>query len=219
MTFDEIKKNKEVNEFITKGNYNLGLLGYTDHSQIHSGLVAQTAAVILKKFGYTDEDIELARIAGYMHDIGNAVNRVHHAEYGGLLANEILKNSDMSIKDRITVVSAISNHDESTGGAVDPVSAALIIADKTDVRRDRVRSEKGKAAFDIHDRVNYAVTEHKLKINLEKKTISLNLQIDTKICSMYEYFEIFLGRMMMCRGAADMLGATFKLMANGSKVL
>lgn len=219
MTFDEIKKNKEVNEFITKGNYNLGLLGYTDHSQIHSGLVAQTAAVILKKFGYTDEDIELARIAGYMHDIGNAVNRMHHAEYGGLLANEILKNSNMSIKDRITVVSAISNHDESTGGAVDPVSAALIIADKTDVRRDRVRSEKGKAAFDIHDRVNYAVTEHKLKINLEKKTISLNLQIDTKICSMYEYFEIFLGRMMMCRGAADMLGATFKLMANGSKVL
>ena len=219
MTFDEIKKNKEVNEFITKGNYNLGLLGYTDHSQIHSGLVAQTAAVILKKFGYTDEDIELARIAGYMHDIGNAVNRVHHAEYGGLLANEILKNSDMSIKDRITVVSAISNHDESTGGAVDPVSAALIIADKTDVRRDRVRSEKGKAAFDIHDRVNYAVTEHKLKVNIEKKTISLNLQIDTKICSMYEYFEIFLGRMMMCRGAADMLGATFKLMANGSKVL
>ena len=212
MTFDEIKKNKEVNEFITKGNYNLGLLGYTDHSQIHSGLVAQTAAVILKKFGYTDEDIELARIAGYMHDIGNAVNRVHHAEYGGLLANEILKNSDMSIKDRITVVSAISNHDESTGGAVDPVSAALIIADKTDVRRDRVRSEKGKAAFDIHDRVNYAVTEHKLKINSQKKTISLNLQIDTKICSMYEYFEIFLGRMMMCRGAADMLGATFKLM-------
>lgn len=219
MTFDEIKKNKEVNEFIMKGNYNLGLLGYTDHSQIHSSLVAQTAAVILKKFGYTDEDIELARIAGYMHDIGNAVNRVHHAEYGGLLANEILKNSDMSIKDRITVVSAISNHDESTGGAVDPVSAALIIADKTDVRRDRVRSEKGKAAFDIHDRVNYAVTEHKLKINLQKKTISLNLQIDTKICSMYEYFEIFLGRMMMCRGAADMLGATFKLMANGSKVL
>lgn len=219
MTFDEIKKNKEVNEFIMKGNYNLGLLGYTDHSQIHSSLVAQTAAVILKKFGYTDEDIELARIAGYMHDIGNAVNRVHHAEYGGLLANEILKNSDMSIKDRITVVSAISNHDESTGGAVDPVSAALIIADKTDVRRDRVRSEKGKAAFDIHDRVNYAVTDHKLKINLQKKTISLNLQIDTKICSMYEYFEIFLGRMMMCRGAADMLGATFKLMANGSKVL
>lgn len=207
MTFEEIKKNKEINEFINKGNYNLGLLGYTDHSQIHCSIVADTAAMILKRFGYCE------------HDIGNAISRSHHAEYGGLLANEILKKSDMDIKDRITIVSAISNHDESTGGAVDVVSAALIIADKTDVRRDRVRSEKGKAAFDIHDRVNYAVTEHKLKVNIEKKTISLNLQIDTKICSMYEYFEIFLGRMMMCRGAADMLGATFKLMANGSKVL
>ena len=192
MTFDEIKKNKEVNEFITKGNYNLGLLGYTDHSQIHSGLVAQTAAVILKKFGYTDEDIELARIAGYMHDIGNAVNRVHHAEYGGLLANEILKNSDMSIKDRITVVSAISNHDESTGGAVDPVSAALIIADKTDVRRNRVR-DKDRAAFDIHDRVNYAVTEAKLKINKEKKLfrtlrcLPLLTQLKSSICRCASY--------------------------------
>lgn len=219
MTFNEIKNNKEINEFIAKGNYNLGLLGYTDHSKIHCSLVAENAAMILRKFGYSEHDIELAKIAGYMHDIGNAVNRSHHAEYGGLLANEILKQTDMSIKDRITVVSAISNHDESTGGAVDPVSAALIIADKTDVRRDRVRSEKGKAAFDIHDRVNYAVTEQKLKINVEKKTISLNLQIDPKICSMYEYFEIFLGRMMMCRGAADMLGAAFKLTANGSKVL
>ena len=219
MTFEEIKKNEEVNAFIKKGNYNLGLLGYTDHSQIHSSIVADTAAMLLEGFGYTEHDMELAKIAGYMHDMGNAINRSHHAEYSGLLANEILKNSDMSIADRITVVSAISNHDESTGGAVDPVSAALIIADKTDVRRDRVRSEKAKAAFDIHDRVNYAVTEHKLKVNVDKKTISLNLQIDTKICSMYEYFEIFLGRMMMCRGAADMLGAAFKLTANGSKVL
>jgi len=219
LTYDEIKKNKEVNEFIEKGNYNLGLLGYTDHSRVHCTMVARTAANILEKFGFSEHDIELAKIAGYMHDIGNAINRTHHAEYGGLLANELLKETDLSIKDRITIVSAISNHDKSTGGAVDPVSAALIIADKTDVRRDRVRSEKGKAAFDIHDRVNYAVTDHKLKINEEKKTISLNLQIDPKICSMYEYFEIFLGRMMMCRGAADMLGATFKLTANGSKVL
>lgn len=219
MTFEEIKKNKEVNQLIEKGNDNLGLLGYTEHSQTHCILVAETAAQILKKFGYPEHDVELAKIAGYMHDIGNAINRTHHAEYGGLLANEILKELDVTIADRIRIVSAISNHDESTGGAVDAVSAALIIADKTDVRRNRVRSEKGKAAFDIHDRVNYAVTEHKLKINEEKKTISLNLQIDTKICSMYEYFEIFLGRMMMCRGAADMLGAAFKLTANGSKIL
>ena len=139
-------------------------------------------------------------------------------EYGGLLANEILKQYDLSVADRITIVSAISNHDESTGGAVDPISAALIIGDKTDVRRSRVR-EKPKASFDIHDRVNYAVTDQTLKINIDKKVISLNLQIDTKICTMYEYFEIFLGRMMMCRGAADVLGMTFKLTANGSKVL
>ena len=217
--YKDIIKNKEINEFIKKGDANLATLGYTEHSKTHCTLVAERAAYLLEKFGHADAEIELAKIAGYMHDIGNAINRTHHAEYGGLLADGILKKTDMNIKDRITIVSAISNHDESTGGAVDLVSAALIIADKTDVRRDRVRSEKGKAAFDIHDRVNYAVTQHKLKVNVDKKTISLNLQIDTKICSMYEYFEIFLGRMMMCRGAADMLGATFKLMANGSKVL
>ena len=219
MKYKDVANNKEINAYLKKGNSNLGQLGFTDHSQAHCVQVAHQAGKILKRLGYPEHEIELAKIAGYMHDIGNAINRTHHAEYGGLLADGILKKTDMNIKDRITIVSAISNHDESTGGAVDLVSAALIIADKTDVRRDRVRSEKGKAAFDIHDRVNYAVTQHKLKVNVDKKTISLNLQIDTKICSMYEYFEIFLGRMMMCRGAADMLGATFKLMANGSKVL
>lgn len=218
MTYKDIKYNEEVNELLKKGNQNLGLLGYTDHSQAHCVRVAETAAHILKKFGYSEHDIELARIAGYMHDIGNAINRSRHAEYGGLLANEILKQYDLSVPDRITIVSAISNHDESTGGAVDPISAALIIGDKTDVRRSRVR-EKPKASFDIHDRVNYAVTDQTLKINTEKKVISLNLQIDTDICSMYEYFEIFLQRMLMCRGAADMLGTAFKLTANGAKVL
>ena len=172
----------------------------------------------MKKFNYDAHDIELAKIAGYMHDIGNAINRTHHAEYGSLLANEILRCSDLSAQDRITIVSAIANHDESTGGAVDAISAALIIADKTDVRRSRVR-QKPKAAFDIHDRVNYAVTDQTLKINAEKRVISLNLQLDTGICSMYEYFEIFLGRMLMCRGAAELLDATFKLNANGAKVL
>lgn len=206
MTYKDIKHNEEVNELLKKGNQNLGLLGYTEHSQAHCVRVAETAAHILKKFGYPE------------HDIGNAINRSRHAEYGGLLANEILKQYDLSVPDRITIVSAISNHDESTGGAVDPISAALIIGDKTDVRRSRVR-EKPKASFDIHDRVNYAVTDQTLKINTEKKVISLNLQIDTDICSMYEYFEIFLQRMLMCRGAADMLGATFKLTANGAKVL
>ena len=217
MTFEEIKKNKEINEFINKGNYNLGLLGYTDHSQIHCSIVADTAAMILKRFGYCEHDIELAKIAGYMHDIGNAINRSHHAEYGGLLANEILKKSDMDIKDRITIVSAISNHDESTGGAVDVVSAALIIADKTDVRRNRVQNPV-PATFDIHDRVNYAALSTKLTIQKEKKVIQMELELDDEICTVMDYFEIFLERMIMCRRAAERLGCKFKLIANGNKM-
>ena len=218
MTYKEIVKNEEVNELLKKGNENLGILGFTDHSQIHCAMVARRAGYILKKFGYDAHDVEIVKIAGYMHDIGNAINRSHHAEYGSILAYDILKNTDLSLKDQVAIASAIGHHDESTGGATDPISAELIIADKTDVRRDRVR-EKPKASFDKHDRVNYAVTESKLKINTEKNVIALNLQIDTKICTMYEYFDIFLGRMMMCRGAAEILGATFKLTANGVKVL
>lgn len=137
MTYQEILQNPEVNALLEKGNQNLGLLGYTDHSRIHCAQVAHTAARILAAFGYPERDVELARIAGYLHDIGNAINRTHHAEYGGLLANQILRDTDLSIQDRVTIISAISNHDESTGGAVDPVSAALIIGDKTDVRRSR----------------------------------------------------------------------------------
>ncbi|MEE0920118.1 MAG: HD domain-containing protein [Lachnospiraceae bacterium] len=218
MTYSDIKNNEEVKELIRKGNQDLGVLGYTDHSETHCVMVAQRAAFVLKKFGYSEQEQELAKIAGYMHDIGNAVNRKNHAEYGAILANEILKNTDLTVKDRIQIISAIGNHDESTGGAKDIISAALIIADKTDVRRNRVRA-KDKSTFDIHDRVNYAVTESKLKINVDKKVISLNLQIDESICTMYEYFDIFLGRMMMCRGAAELLDAKFKLTANGSKVL
>ena len=218
LTYSDIKNNEEVRELLRKGNEDLGVLGYTDHSEAHCAMVAQRAAFVLKKFGYSEQEQELAKIAGFMHDIGNAINRKNHAEYGAILANEILKNTDLSVKDRVQIISAIGNHDESTGGAKDVISAALIIADKTDVRRNRVRV-KDKSTFDIHDRVNYAVTESKLKINMDKKVISLNLQIDESICTMYEYFDIFLGRMMMCRGAAELLGAKFKLTANGSKVL
>ena len=217
MLYEEIRKNEEVRALLKKGNENLRVLGYTDHSEAHTVLVAERAAMILKEFGYSEHEQELVKIAGFMHDIGNAINRKNHAEYGGLLANDILKTYNLSIEDRITIVSAISHHDESTGRAMDVISAALIIADKTDVRRNRVRDDI--ASFDIHDRVNYAVTGANIKIDLEKRVISLNLQIDEKICTMYEYFEIFLGRMMMCRSAADMLGATFKLKANGVKIL
>lgn len=218
MTYEEMKKNPEVCALLEKGNQNLGVLGYTDHSMGHCVLVAERAASILKALGYGEHDQELAKIAGVMHDIGNAVNRTNHAEIGAVLANEILRETDMPMEDRIVVISAIGNHDESTGGAKDAVSAALILADKSDVRRNRVRNkEKGK--FDVHDRVNYAVTGSKLKVDPVERKISLNLQIDPKMCSMYEYFSIFLGRMMMCRGAAELLEARFRLTVNGGKVL
>lgn len=218
MDYNTIRKNEEVNALLERGNRTLGVLGYTDHSAIHCTIVAEHAGLLLEKFGYSEQEAELARIAGYMHDIGNAVNRQHHGEYGAILADDILRRAGLSLADRMSVMAAIGNHDESTGGAVDAISAALIIADKTDVRRNRVR-EKEKASFDKHDRVNYAVTEARLKINPEKNLIALNLQIDEKICTMYEYFEIFLGRMVMCRRAAEILGAKFKLTANGSKIL
>ena len=218
MTYHDICKDEEVLALLEKGNANLGVLGFTDHSKSHCALVADRAAYILKTLGFSEQEQELARIAGFMHDIGNAINRKHHAEWGALMARDILKKYDLSLEDQIMVISAVSHHDESTGGAMDAISAALILADKSDVRRNRVRTQE-KAKFDIHDRVNYAVTGHSLKVDKEAGKITLNLQIDEDICTMYEYFDIFLGRMMMCRSAAEMLGAKFRLTVNGGKVL
>lgn len=218
MKYKDIKENEEVLALIAKGNENLGILGHTDHSEVHAALVAERAANILEILGYSKKEIELVKVAAFMHDIGNAINRSRHAEYGSLLANDILKETGMDRQERLTVVSAIAHHDESTGGATDVISAALIIADKTDVRRNRVR-QKPKANFDVHDRVNYAVTKTDFIIDKDKKQISLNLEIDEKICTMYEYFDIFLGRMLMCRKASELLGVTFRLMVNGNKAL
>ena len=218
MLYQKIKNDEEVLALLERGNHNLGILGITDHSIAHTGLVADRAANILQRLGYDEHTQELARIAGVMHDIGNAINRNRHGEFGALLAYDILKKYDMPLSDRVLVTSAIANHDEGTGGAKEPVSAALILADKSDVRRNRVRNTD-RESFDIHDRVNYAVTGTTLKVDPEEKKISLNLQIDENICTMYEYFDIFLGRMMMCRGAAEMLGCQFRLTVNGSKVL
>lgn len=218
MTYEEIRKNPEVLALLEKGNQNLGVLGFTDHSIAHCTLVADRAAYILRALGYSEHEQELAKITGVMHDIGNAVNRSRHAESGAILANTILRETDLPLEDRMIVISAIGNHDESTGGAKDAVSAAVILADKSDVRRNRVRN-KEKEKFDIHDRVNYAVTGSSLKVDSEERKISLNLQIDVDMCSMYEYFDIFLGRMMMCRGAAEMLKSKFRLTVNGGKVL
>ena len=191
MNYKEILQNEEVKAYLEKGNENLGILGYTDHSEKHCAIVAKRAGMILSKFGYTEHEIELAEIAGAMHDIGNVINRKNHGEYGAILACSILEKLKMPLRDRILVMSAIGNHDESTGEAIDAISAALIFADKTDVRRNRVRN-KEKASFDKHDRVNYAVTSAAVKVNAQKHLIALNLQIDEEICTMYEYFEIFL---------------------------
>ena len=217
MKYKEIANNKEINAYLQKGNANLGQLGFTDHSQAHCVQVARQAGKILKRLGYSEHEIELAKIAGYMHDIGNAINRTHHAEYGALLANDLLKETDMSLEDRITVIAAIGNHDESTGSPEDVVSAALIIADKTDVRRSRVR-QKERSAYDIHDRVNYAALSTKLTIQKEKKEIQMELELDDEICTVMDYFEIFLERMIMCRRAAERLDCKFKLIANGNKM-
>ena len=213
MTFKEICKNEEINAYLKKGDENLGQLGYTDHSQAHCVQVARQAGKILERFGYSDHEIELVKIAGYMHDIGNAINRTHHAEYGALLANSLLKEMDMPLDDRITIMSAIGNHDESTGGPEDVISAALIIADKTDVRRSRVRN-RSTINFDIHDRVNYAAEKSDVILELDSKTITLDLKINTEICAVMDYFEIFTGRMLLCRKAAEFLGLQFKLDIN-----
>ena len=218
MTYKEILHNKEVRAYLEKGNEILGTMGYTDHGVAHCALVAERAAHILRQFGEKDDVVELARIAGFMHDIGNAVNRKHHAEYGALLADRILCGEKMSMSDRVEVVSCIGCHDEKEGGAFDRISAALIIADKTDVRRSRVRNVD-KLDSRIHDRVNWAVKKARLKVDTDKKQIVLKLTIDEDICSMCDYFEIFLKRMLMCRKASEFFESKFKLVANGSKVL
>lgn len=217
VTFKDIKKSKEVNAYIYKGNSTLGVLGYTAHSAEHAVKVSSMAGKILECLGYGRRTIELAKIAGYMHDIGNCVNRLAHPHSGALMAHHILRDMKMDYEDIAVIINAIGMHDEKSGGAVDTVSAALILADKTDVRRDRVRNQN-KAAFDKHDRVNYAVVSSSLDIQKEKKVIKLELKIDENICSMMDYFEIFLQRMLMCRRAASVLSTTFKLNANGNKI-
>lgn len=217
ISYKDVKKNEEINALIEKGNDVLYELGYTEHSRKHAARVAQRAGEILEKLEFDEHEVELARIAGYMHDIGNCVNRNNHAHSGAILAYQILREEDLSIDDVLTVVTAIGHHDEATGTSVDAVSAALILADKTDVRRNRVQN-RNPASFDIHDRVNYAALKAALELKEEKKVIQMNLELDDSICTVMDYFEIFLERMVMCRRAAEMLNCRFKLTANGSKL-
>lgn len=217
ITYKAIKKLPEVNAYIEQGNRVLGVLGYTEHSKGHAAKVAEKAGEILQKLRFGEHEVELAKIAGYMHDMGNCINRNDHAHTGALMAFQILKNWQVPDADIAVITSAIGEHDESTGMAVDAVSAALILADKTDVRRNRVRNPI-KENFDMHDRVNYTAVASNLKINIEKKDITLEIELDEDICSILDYFEIFLQRMLMCKRAAEILGLKFKMSANGNKI-
>ena len=218
VTFEDIRNNAEIRTYIEKGNENLGVLGFTKHSIGHATKVSDMAARILEELNYDTRTVELARIAGYMHDIGNCVNRTDHAQSGAIMAFRILDNMGASADDIATIITAIGNHDEGTAVPVNPITASLILADKTDVRASRVRNTDIKS-FDIHDRVNYSVKRADLDISTEKKEIELKLQIDTDFCSVMDYFEIFLGRMILCRKAAEKLGLRFRLSVNGQILL
>ncbi len=218
ITFEEIKKNEEIKTYIRKADESLIALGYTEHSFAHVNKVAETAKYILLTMGYSEREAELAQIAGYLHDIGNVINRIDHAQSGAVMAFRILDRLGADAEDTATIITAIGNHDEGTAQAVNPIAAALILADKTDVRQSRVRNQ-AITDFDIHDRVNYSVKESSTRINEEKTEITLTLSIDTTICSVMDYFEIFMGRMILCRKAAAKLGLAFRLMINGQSML
>ena len=218
ITYKEIKNNEAIKAYIKKADESLSALGFTEHSFAHVGLVANRAEYILSEMGYDSHTIELTKIAAHLHDIGNIVNRREHSQSGAVMAFRILDNLDMSPEDIATIVTAIGNHDEGEGEAVNEVSAALILADKSDVRRTRVRNSD-MTKFDIHDRVNYSVYESDLKVDKEKKEVALLLKIDTEISSVMNYFEIFLGRMLMCKKAALKLGLEFKLIINGQEII
>ncbi len=218
LRYEDLRKNEEINTYITEADSSLIALGYTEHSFAHVCAVSAGCEYILKTLGYDEQTIELAKIAGYLHDIGNVVNRTDHSQSGAVMAFRILDKLGMPPSDIAKIVTAIGNHDEGTGVPVSAISAALILADKTDVRRSRVRNSD-RTSFDIHDRVNYSVEAARVTINEAKTIITLNLKIDTEISAIMEYFEIFLGRMLLCRKAAEKLGLKFELVINEQKII
>ena len=218
LTFKDVKSNETIRTYIQRADESLIALGYTEHSFAHVTHVAETAGYILKTLGYPDRTVELVKIAGYLHDIGNLVNRIDHSQSGAVMAFRILDNLNCDPAEIATIVTAIGNHDEGTGQPVNAVAAALILADKSDVRRSRVRNQD-LSSFDIHDRVNYSVKKSQLKINEEHTLIKLKLSVDTKYGSVMDYFEIFMQRMILCRKAAEKLGLQFKLMINEQQLI
>lgn len=218
LTFNDIKNNEQIRTYIQKADEALSILGFTEHSFAHVTKCAEVASSILKDLGYDERTCELAKIAGFMHDIGNIVNRVDHAQSGAIMAFRILDRLDMDPEEIAIIVSAIGNHDETTASPINAVAAALILADKSDVRRSRVRNH-AIATFDIHDRVNYAVMDSDLHFTKDMKAIELDLVIDTEIASVVSYFEIFLNRMLLCKRAAEFLNIRFVLNINGMNLL
>lgn len=218
VTYKYIKQNPDIMTYITRADKALEAIGYTEHSFAHVERVAQTASMILTELGYPERQIELVKIAGIMHDIGNVINRVDHAQSGAVMAFRLLDNLSMPAEEICSIVSAIGNHDESTAVPIDAISAALIIGDKTDVRRSRVRNQD-LLTFDIHDRVNYAVESSNVRFSDNKSSIILELTINTNISSVMEYFEIFLQRMILCKKASQFFGLKFEMVINGTEVL
>ena len=214
----DVKKDEEVKAIMYMAENQIEALGFTEHSVRHSSIVSKWAGEILQGVGADERRVELAKIAGYLHDIGNLINRIDHAQSGAVMAFRLLDRMGMDPAEIAMVISAIGNHDESTAAAVNPIAAALILADKTDVRRSRVRNQDF-ASFDIHDRVNYAVEESKIYFNEDHSAIILDLKIDTSISAVMDYFEIFLGRMMLSRKAAEFLNISFELVINGQRLL
>lgn len=218
LTYEEITKSETIKTYIEQADASLGALGYTEHSFAHVMHVAETAGYILETLGYPARTVELVKIAGYLHDIGNLVNRKNHSQSGAIMVWSILNDMGCDPEEIATIVTAVGNHDEGTGVPVNAVAAALILADKADVRRSRVRNTD-IASFDIHDRVNYSVKKSALKINEEKTIVKLKLTVETKFGSVMDYFEIFMERMILCRKAAERLGLQFKLIINEQQLI
>ena len=218
MTYEQVKQDHAVNVYIAQADASMDALGFTEHSFAHVTKVAEIAGEILQKLNYPERTVEITKIAGYLHDIGNVVNRMDHSQSGAVMAFRILDRMEFPPEEIATIVTAIGNHDEGTGVPVNAVAAALIIADKSDVRRSRVR-KRADIAVDIHDRVNYAVTASSLDVDTQNKIIQLSLQVDTGISPVMEYFEIFTKRMLLCRKAADRLGLIFRLKINGQQLV
>jgi metal-dependent HD superfamily phosphatase/phosphodiesterase len=218
VTIADITSSPDVRAMIEVADEYLGAIGYTEHGFRHASLVSHIAGNIMKRLGYDARMVELAEIAGFMHDIGNCIGRDHHGVSSAILAREVLRGLGMSPTETIHVMNALGNHEEEFGTPANPIGAATIIADKSDVHHTRVRNPD-PANFDIHDRVNFSARRSFLRVDSEARTLTLELDIDTETSQVMEYFEIFLSRMQMCRSAAKVLGASFELVINGTRLL